>query len=146
MACRDRDPVGPAFRDPRSRATSSHLVRCARWIPRGLYVPSRFLSALFVQAISVGVAFLVFGTAIGKKIMRVRFSHAVWVVNPVTVGVGFAAYKGIYHSLRLPDYLPEYDSLNIFALFVIAAPVVFAFCLFAGASLRGLHRGPVASE
>ena len=117
------------------------LLRVLFGVPAGFNEhfrsPAAYFQALLVQAISVGIGVLMFGAAIGTKAKRIGFRQAVWVVNPITVGVGFAAYKWIYHSLRRPDYLPEYDSPSIFALFVITAPVLFAFCLFAGAYLQG---------
>ena len=116
------------------------LVRALFGVPVGFNEdftsPAAYDQALFVQAISVGIGFLIFGGAIGKTAERIGFRQALWVVNPITVGVGFAAYKWIYHSLRRPDYLPDYDSPSIFALFVITAPLLFASCLFAGAYLR----------
>jgi hypothetical protein len=115
------------------------LVRASFGLPAGFNddftSPAVYSQALFVQAISVGIGFLIFGGAIGTKAKRIGFRQAVWVVNPITVGVGFAAYKWIYHSLRWPDYRPESDSPSILALFVITAPLLFAFCLFAGAYL-----------
>jgi hypothetical protein len=90
------------------------LVRALFGVPAGfnedLTSPAAYSQAVFVQAISVGISFLIFGGAIGTKAKRIGFCQAVWVVNPITVGVGFAGYKWIYHSLRRPDYLPEYDS------------------------------------
>ena len=37
------------------------------------------------------------------------YRDAVWAANPITVGVGFIAYKWAYHSLHLSDYLADYD-------------------------------------
>ena len=64
---------------------------------------------------------------------------ALWVANPITVGVGFAVYKVAYHSLHLSNYLAEYDSSQIFVLFCIASPFTFALCFYAGAHLRRSH-------
>ena len=137
MACCPRDPVCLAFCDSCWRTTCWRLVRCARWISREDFTSRpAYLQALLVQAFSVGVGFLMFGAVIGTKIKAIRFSQAVWVVNPIAVGVGFGVYKWIYHSLRFARLLPEYDSLSIFALFIITAPVIFAFCLLTGACLR----------
>jgi len=126
------------------------VVRVLFGVPAGFREdftsPPAYLQALFVQAVSVGVGFLIFGAAVGTKIKANLFRGAVWIANPITVGVGFAVYKWIYHLLRSPDYLPEYDNLSIFALFVITAPVVFATCLFAGAYLRGKHLGTTAND
>jgi hypothetical protein len=126
------------------------LVRALLGVPAGFNEdftsPAAYSQALFVQAISVGIGFLVFGGAIGAKAEEVGFRQSVWAVNPITVGVGFAAYKWIYHSLRSPNYLPEYDSPSIFALFVVTAPVLFAFCLFGGAYLRRKRQGGIVNE
>ena len=84
----------------------------------------------------VGLAFFLLGTVAGQRLKSLRYKYAVWVANPITVGVGFAAYKAIYHSLHLRDYLPEYDSPTIFVLFCIASPLVFALCFYAGANAR----------
>jgi hypothetical protein len=92
--------------------------------------------ALLAQTVFVGLAFFTLGTAVGQRLKSLRYKYAVWVANPITVGLGFAAYKAIYHSLHLRDYLPEYDSPTIFVLFCIASPLVFALCFYAGASVR----------
>ena len=120
------------------------LVRALFGVPAGFNEDflshAAYAQARFVQAISVGIGFLMFGGAIGTKAKRIGFRQAVWVVNPITVGVGFAAYKRIYHSLRRPDYLPEYDSPAIFALFVITAPLLFV------SFRRSLSAGSVSEE
>ncbi len=94
--------------------------------------------ALLVQSATVGAAFFLLGVA-GWRFSSFTYRHAVWVANPITVGLGFAAYKMAYHSLHLPDYLAEYDSPRIFLLFCIASPLVFAPCFFAGVKMRGSH-------
>lgn len=59
-----------------------------------------YFQALFVQAFSVGVGFLILGVAIGTKIKAKGFRQAVWIVNSITVVVGFGVYKWGYHWLR----------------------------------------------
>jgi hypothetical protein len=98
--------------------------------------------ALLVQGVFVGFAFFLLGAITGWRFGNLRYSHAVWVANPITVGVGFLAYKWAYHSLHLADYLAEYDSPMIFVLFCFAAPLVFAMCFYAGVHLRRLHQQP----
>jgi hypothetical protein len=95
--------------------------------------------ALLAQAVFVGLAFLLLGTVAGRRLKSLSYKNAVWVANPITVGVGFAAYKMVYHSLNLSSYLAEYDSPQIFVLFCIASPVAFALCFYAGAHLRRSH-------
>ena len=63
-----------------------------------------------MQGVFVGFAFLLVGVVAGSRLTGLSYKHSVWVANPITVGVGFAAYKVIYHSLHLSDYLAEYDS------------------------------------
>lgn len=92
--------------------------------------------ALLAQAMFVGLAFFLLGTVAGPRFRSIRYKYAVWVANPITVGVGFVAYKAIYHSLHLQNYLPEYDSPKIFVLFCIASPLVFALCFYAGANAK----------
>jgi len=98
--------------------------------------PATFHQALVVQAISVALAFFVFGIASKRLLRTARYSEAVWIANPVTVGFGFAAYKWLYHALYSPSYLPEYDSPLMLLIFSLAAPVVFAGCFYLGASCR----------
>lgn len=96
---------------------------------------ANFLQTLFVQAVSVALAFFVFGIA-SKGLLRTKlYADAVWIVNPATVGFGFALYKWLYHSLHSPSYLPEYDSPAMLVIFSLAAPV-FAGCFYLGASCR----------
>jgi len=95
--------------------------------------PAAFHQALVVQAISVGLAFFVLGIASNRLVRTARYSDAVWIANPATVGFGFAAYKCLYHALHSPSYLPEYDSPAAFLILSLAAPVVFAGCLYLGA-------------
>jgi hypothetical protein len=89
--------------------------------------------ALLVQTVFVGLAFFLLGTTAGWRFKSHRYRDAMWVANPITVGVGFIAYKMADHSLHLPDYLAEYDSPLIFVLFCIASPLVFAFSFYLGA-------------
>jgi len=98
-----------------------------------------FGQALLAQAVFVGLAFLLLGTIVGRRLKSLSYKNAVWVANPITVGVGFAAYKMAYHSLNLSNYLAEYDSPEIFVVFCIASPITFALCFYAGANLRRLH-------
>jgi len=98
---------------------------------------SAFRQALLVQAVFVGVAFFALGSAAARwNLINGSYKHSLWVANPITVGVGFAAYKMAYHALSFPDGLAEYDSPAIFVLFTAASPVVFALCVYAGAHVR----------
>lgn len=92
--------------------------------------------ALLVQAVFVGLTFFLLGTAMGSRLKSFGYKQAVWVANPVTVGLGFSAYKVAYHSLHMSDYLAEYDSPQIFVLFCVASPLIFALCFYAGAHVR----------
>jgi hypothetical protein len=92
--------------------------------------------ALLVQGVFVGLAFFLLGATAGWRFKSLSYRDAVWAANPITIGVGFVAYKWAYHSLHLPDYLAEYDSPQIFVLFCITAPLVFALCFYAGAHVR----------
>ena len=86
---------------------------------------SAFRQALLVQAVFVGVALFALGSAAARwNLINGSYKHPVWVANPITVGVGFAAYKVAYHALSFPDRLAEYDSPAIFVLFTVASPVV----------------------
>jgi hypothetical protein len=95
--------------------------------------------ALLVQGIIVGFAFFLLGATAGPRFKSVGYKQAVWVANPMTVGMGFAAYKMAYHSLHLSNYLAEYDSPQIFVLFCIASPLTFALCFYAGVHVRRSH-------
>ena len=96
-----------------------------------------FRQAFLVQAVFVGLAFFALGSAVARwNLINLSYKHSVLVANPITVGVGFAAYKMAYHALSFPDRLAEYDSPAIFLLFCVASPVVFALCVYAGAHVR----------
>jgi hypothetical protein len=116
------------------------MVRAVFGVPAGFgedfISPAAFRQALCVQVACVGFVFVVLGVASARMLRTVRYWDAVGVANPLTVGVGFAAYKSIYHALNSPDYLAEYDSLPIFAIFCLAAPLVFAGCFYVGTYLR----------
>ena len=116
------------------------IERAVLGVPAGFHEdftsPAAYRQALLAQGASVALAFLLLGTIVGWRFNGLSYKTAVWAANPITVGVGFVAYKWAYHSLHLPDYLPEYDSPLIFVLFCIAAPLVFASCFYAGARLR----------
>jgi len=94
---------------------------------------------LLVQTVFVGLAFFLLGKTAGWRFKSHSYRDAVWVANPITVGVSFIAYKLAYYSLHLPDYLAEYASPQIFVLFCIASPLVFALCFYLGA-----HASPPA--
>lgn len=91
---------------------------------------------LVVQAMSVALAFFVFGTASKRLVRTARYADAVWIANPVSVGFGFAVYKWLYHELHSRSYLPEYDSPAMLLIFSLAAPIVFAGCFYLAASCR----------
>lgn len=116
------------------------LVRAILGPPAGFHEDftsrAAYGQALLVQSVSVGFAFFLLGVAAGRRLMSLGYKNAVWVANPITVGIGFVAYKMAYHSLHLPDYLAEYDSPQIFVLFCVASPLVFALCFHAGVYVR----------
>jgi hypothetical protein len=95
--------------------------------------PAAFRQALLVQAIAVGLGFFVFGIPARRLLRAVRYSDAVWIANPLTVGLGFATYKSIYHALYPVGYLPEYDSPLALLIFCLAA-AIFAGCFYVGAN------------
>ena len=92
-----------------------------------------FRQALVVQAIAVSSVFYVLGIAARRTLRAARYSDVVWIANPLTVGLGFATYKSIYHALYPVGYLPEYDSPAALLIFCLAAPAVFAGCFYLGA-------------
>ena len=119
------------------------VVRATLGTPAGFHEDytsrAAYGQALLAQGVFVSLAFFLLGTVMGSRLKNLTYKHSVWVANPITVGLGFAAYRSIYHSLHLPDYLSEYDSPTIFVLFCVASPVVFALCLYAGALVRRSH-------
>ena len=92
--------------------------------------PAAFREALAVQGMTVGLMFLVLGILSRRLPRAPRYSDAVWIANPLTVGFGFAVYKSIYHALYPVGYLPEYDSPLAGLIFCLAAPVAFAGCFY----------------
>jgi len=95
--------------------------------------------ALLVQAITLGFAFFLLGTAFGRRVTRFRW--AVWAANPITVGIGFVIYKLIYESLPTPHDV-EYYHIRNGAILAIAAPVILALCCLGGMRLSNMlfHR------
>jgi hypothetical protein len=91
--------------------------------------------ALLVQAVTVGFAFLLLGTAIGRKVTHYRW--AVWAANPITVGIGFVLYKLTYESLPSPHDL-EYYHIRNGAILAVAAPLIFALCCLGGMRLSNM--------
>jgi len=119
------------------------LVRAILGPPAGFHEDftsrAAYGQALLVQTVFVGLAFFLLGKTAGWRFKSHSYRDAVWVANPITVGVSFIAYKLAYYSLHLPDYLAEYASPQIFVLFCIASPLVFALCFYLGA-----HASPPA--
>jgi hypothetical protein len=113
-------------------------VRKVFGVPEGFqehfFSAAAFREALAVQAIAVGLAFFVFGIASRRLLREARYSDAVWIANPLTVGVGFATYKSIYHALYPAGYFPEYDSPLALLILCLAAPAAFAGCFYLGAT------------
>jgi len=97
--------------------------------------PAAFHQALVVQAITVGLVLFILGIASNRVLRTARYSDAVWIANSVTVGLGFVAYKWLYHALHSPNYLPEYDSPLILVIFpwllLLSLPDVFTLEPFA---------------
>ena len=57
--------------------------------------------ALLVQGLFVGLAFFLVGAVAALRFKKLSYRDAVWTANPITVGVGFIAYKLANHSLHL---------------------------------------------
>lgn len=93
------------------------------------FSPAAFREALAVQAIAVGLAFFVLGFVSRKLSSAARYPDAVWIANPVTLGLGFAVYKCFYHALYPVGYFPEYDSPAALLIFSLSAPA-FAGCFY----------------
>lgn len=93
-----------------------------------------FRQALFVQVVVLSLAFWLLGIALGSRVSKTHFRWAMWAANPITVGVGFVAYKLIYQSLPLTHDV-EYYNIRNGAILAITAPLVFAFCSLVGARL-----------
>lgn len=102
--------------------------------------PEAFHQALIVQAAAVGLALFVLGVVSKKLFGAARYSDAVWIANPLTVGFGFVGYRWLYHALHSPTYLADYDSLFMLMIFSLAAPVVFAGCFYLGTICVGAGR------
>jgi hypothetical protein len=84
------------------------LARAILGPPAGFHVedftsPAAYGQALLVQGVFVGLAFFLLGVTAGWRFKSLSYRDAVWAANPITVGVGFIAYKW-------SDYLAEYDS------------------------------------
>jgi hypothetical protein len=134
-----------------SERIAGPTVRAVLGTPFGFqehfFSPVAYRQALLTQAACTSFAFFTLGTALGRKFKAVRYSHAVWAANPITVGVGFIAYKALYHSLHVANYVADYDSARTFAIFCIAAPLVFASCFYTGSYLlRPRQKVPAASS
>ena len=93
--------VGPAVR---------RIFGAPLGFPEHFTSPANFYQALVVQAMSVALAFFVFGIVSERLSRTARYADAVWIANPATVGFGFVGYKGLYHALHSPSYVPEYDN------------------------------------
>jgi apolipoprotein N-acyltransferase len=126
------DCSGVAFRNLCRRARCAHDSRCPAGIPGGLYFTCSFPPGRLRPSHSCSFSFFVLGLA-SRKLMRThRYSDAIWIANPVTVGLGFATYKSIYHALYPLGYLSEYASPLALLIFCLAAPAVFAGCFYVG--------------
>jgi hypothetical protein len=90
--------------------------------------------ALLVQAPSVGIAFLVLGIVWGRG-RRLSWKLALAAANPVTVGLGFVIFMVWYKSLHFEWQYEYYGVWNGVRL-ALAAPIIFAACLRAGATMR----------
>jgi hypothetical protein len=111
------------------------------------FSPVAYRQALLTQAACTSIAFFTLGVALGRKFQAVPYSHAVWAANPITVFVGFCAYKALYHSMHVANYTADYESPKTLVLFSIAAPLVFASCFYAGSHLsRPSQKVPAASS
>jgi len=109
------------------------------------FSPMAYRQALLTQVGSTSIAFFILGIALGRKAQGV--SYAVWAANPITVGVGFIAWKALCHLLHVADCAADYDNPRTLLLFCVVAPFVFASCFYAGSFLlRPRHKLPAVSS
>ena len=89
---------------------------------------SAFTQATAVRVGSLAAAFLFVGLVLSKFGVRKSWAAAVAVANPVTVGFGY----GVYQALWSGRYAGEYFGYGGLGMIALAAPLIFAPCLFMG--------------
>ena len=106
------------------------------WFHEDFTSRAAYGQALLVQGAFVGLAFFLVGALSHGDSKRSATEMLCGRRIRSQLALASIAYKLAYHSLHLSDYLAEYDSPQIFVLFCIASPLVFALCLYAGAHAR----------
>jgi hypothetical protein len=99
----------------------------------GTDVTSRdaYVQALAAQLVSVVVVFLVLGTALGRRMTIRHWRSALWVANPLTVGIGY----WIFRSISSANWPYEYKAYHGWLMLTILAPLILAPCVSLGARL-----------
>jgi hypothetical protein len=93
------------------------------------------LEATLVRMSSVATAFLILGAVLVRFGVRRSWVTALAIANPVTVGIGYALYQRLWSG----DFTGEYFGFVGLSLISVAAPILFAPCVFLGLSIARHH-------
>ena len=94
-----------------------------------------YAQALLAQSVSLAISFLLLGIVARNRVSAGGWRWALWVANPLTVGVA-------YWLLRLArpiDWPYEYTAYHGWLLLAFVAPLIFAPCVYLGARLARKH-------
>lgn len=90
-----------------------------------------YLQATVAQCVSLALSYLLFGWATRSRAIPGGWKWALWAANPLTVGLAYLLFR-----LSGPDDWPyEYTAYHGWLLLALAAPLLFAPCVYFGARM-----------
>lgn len=116
--------------------TAGPSLRAALGAPAGFGtdVTSRdaYLQAVAAQAICTALALSLLGVLLGPWASLRRWRSALWVSNPITLGLGY----WLFRQISLPSWPYEYTAYHGWVLLSLLAPILFAPFVCLGARFR----------
>lgn len=95
-----------------------------------------YVQAGVAQCISLAVAFFLFGIAARNAGTKGGWRWALWVANPISVGVAY----WVFRLSRSGGWPYEYTAYHGWLVLMLVAPLLFAPCVHFGSHLLRKHQ------
>ncbi len=97
--------------------------------------PTAYLQAVVAQCLAMAVTFLAVGMVASRQATAGGWLGALWMANPLTVGIAF----WLIRQIRSVDWPYEYTAYHGWLLLSVVSPLLFAPCVYLGARFARMH-------